>query len=182
MKTIKNCQGTMETCPPLEIGVDTVYVRENIKRVTIDEMEMWQYDETQYTLEEYNIFKVTELSSIPTNQLIIRANKSHILTPPESVVVTDLGDHWNIVLNSNIKLNDDNSGYNYETLEYSRAKDRYTYEEIVYKLSIVVNDMFQFARAPESSIEINLMSNVEMLRIINNLCDKVKELEAKLKI
>lgn len=61
MKTIKKCQGSMQICLPLEIGVDTVYVRENIKRVSVDETEMWQYDETQYTIEEYDKIKIQTL-------------------------------------------------------------------------------------------------------------------------
>lgn len=182
MKTIKNCQGTMEICLPLEIGVDTVYVRENIKRITFMEMEMWEYDETQYTVEEYNKIQLENLYKMPSNQLSPRVVKSSILTPPETVAVTDMGEYWHIVLNDEIVLNETNTGYNYVTLEYDRIKDQYTYDEIYYKLSIMVKDMFRFARAPESSIEINLMSNVEVLRIINNLCDKIKALEAKVNV
>lgn len=63
MKIIKNCQGSMVECLPLEFGKDTVYVRENIKRITIENMELWQYDETQYSLEEYDKIKINNLET-----------------------------------------------------------------------------------------------------------------------
>ena len=51
---IQNVKGTQETVPSLEINVDTVYIRSNIKRkVDEDERPYWEYDEKQLTIEEY---------------------------------------------------------------------------------------------------------------------------------
>ncbi|MEG2117533.1 MAG: hypothetical protein RRZ69_07630 [Clostridia bacterium] len=57
MKQYKNVQGSMKTVPQVEINVDTVYVRSNIKRITVENsnipQELWEYDESQYELHEY---------------------------------------------------------------------------------------------------------------------------------
>lgn len=54
MKTIKNAKGTQEKVLPLEINVDTVYLRKNItKEKDEEDREYWQYDETQMSLIEY---------------------------------------------------------------------------------------------------------------------------------
>ena len=57
MKQILNVTGSKESSLPLIIGKDTVYIHTNIKEVTIDNNIMYQYDEIQYTLEEYEVFK-----------------------------------------------------------------------------------------------------------------------------
>lgn len=49
MKKITQVHGTQEKVLPLEINVDTVYIRENIQ----PDEEGWVYDETQMTLLEY---------------------------------------------------------------------------------------------------------------------------------
>ena len=67
-----NVQGTQENVPTLEINVDTVYLRSNIKQKINEEGQLyWEYDETQLTLEEYfkkvlpeNELAIIELSSI----------------------------------------------------------------------------------------------------------------------
>ena len=54
MIIIENVQGTQETVPSLEINVDTVYIRSNIKRkIDSEEHPYWEYDEKQLTIEEY---------------------------------------------------------------------------------------------------------------------------------
>lgn len=56
MKEFKNVRGSMEEVPLIEISVDTVYIRTNVKRVdevTDDGFHGWEYDEIQYTLLEY---------------------------------------------------------------------------------------------------------------------------------
>lgn len=49
MKKISQVHGTQEKVLPLEINVDTVYIRENIQ----PDEEGWIYDETQMSLLEY---------------------------------------------------------------------------------------------------------------------------------
>ena len=59
MVEYKNVQGSQETVPQLEINVDTVYIRSNIHRISVqmneeeEPIEVWEYDEQQYTIAEY---------------------------------------------------------------------------------------------------------------------------------
>lgn len=171
MKTIKNCQGTMEICLTLEIGVDTVYVRENIKRVTFNKIEMWQYDETQYTLEEFTVLKTKELSSLPLNQLIITTFTSDIT--PELVVVSEGGEVWNVTLTNNIA--DDK----YEKLSFVRPKSTtMTQQEVVNYYTSYRRAMFEMARSPEYSIQQNRDSAVSLSDMLSSAYKRVKSLES----
>lgn len=53
MKQFLNVIGSQESVPNLEVNVDTVYVRDNIKRIEEEFFKGWEYDEIQYTLREY---------------------------------------------------------------------------------------------------------------------------------
>lgn len=59
MKEYKNVQGSQVTVPELEVNVDTVYERTNIQRkskqdeIANSTYEYWQYDEKQYTYQEW---------------------------------------------------------------------------------------------------------------------------------
>lgn len=53
MKTFQNVRGSQSNVPEIEVNVDTVYVRSNIKHVETEDFTGWQYDETQYTVREY---------------------------------------------------------------------------------------------------------------------------------
>jgi len=63
MKVIKNVTGSKELAVPLIIGVTTVYVKENIRKVEVDPKdksngfesggEQYIWDETQYERDEY---------------------------------------------------------------------------------------------------------------------------------
>lgn len=53
MIEIKNVRGSMETVPPIEIGKDTVYIRSNITKLETEEFTGWEYDEIQYSKDEY---------------------------------------------------------------------------------------------------------------------------------
>ncbi|MFT5875786.1 MAG: hypothetical protein ACI8WT_004783, partial [Clostridium sp.] len=44
---------SMETVSSLEIDVDTVYLRSNVIRVESEDFDYWEYDEIQYTKDEY---------------------------------------------------------------------------------------------------------------------------------
>lgn len=182
MKTIKNCQGTMEICLPLEIGVDTVYVRENIKRVTFNEMEMWQYDETQYSIEEYNSFKVTELSSIPANQLIIKEVEYSIL--PESGEIEEVANTFSITLRDDItKVSNSPLKYKCNEMKFTRNKSSIlTSKQVAENLYFsMIPEMFIMAETPESSAYQNRASSNEIFELMYSLTLKVKVLEEELK-
>lgn len=53
MKIFKNVESTATHVPHIEVNVDTVYVRDNIKEVEKDGVLVKVYDETQMTLREY---------------------------------------------------------------------------------------------------------------------------------
>ena len=53
MKKYYNVQGSMPTVPNIEVNVDTVYIRENIKKIETEDFTGWEYDEIQMTLREY---------------------------------------------------------------------------------------------------------------------------------
>lgn len=53
MREIKNVQGSQESVQALEINVDTVYVRTNIVPVSTEQFKGWQYDEIQYSKDEF---------------------------------------------------------------------------------------------------------------------------------
>ena len=46
-------RGSMETVSSIEVNVDTVYVRTNIIPIDSVEFKGWEYDEIQYTKDEY---------------------------------------------------------------------------------------------------------------------------------
>ena len=53
MRVYKKIRGTQEHVPAVEVNIDTVYIRSNIKRIEEEEFEGWEYDEVQYTIREY---------------------------------------------------------------------------------------------------------------------------------
>ena len=53
MKIFQNVRGSQETVPQVEVNVDTVYIRSNIKRIETEDFIGWEYDEVQYELREY---------------------------------------------------------------------------------------------------------------------------------
>ena len=46
-------RGSMPAVPNIEVGVDTVYVRTNVVKITEDDFKGWEYDEIQYGKNEY---------------------------------------------------------------------------------------------------------------------------------
>lgn len=54
MVRYEKVRGTQEKVLPLELNVDTVYIRKNIvQKEDEDNNSYWEYDETQLTFEEY---------------------------------------------------------------------------------------------------------------------------------
>lgn len=64
MLKIDGVLSSAETVKKIEVNVDTVYKRENIKQVEDAEgNKLWQYDETQYTLAEYSTLVLPEIEA-----------------------------------------------------------------------------------------------------------------------
>ena len=64
MLKIDGVLSSAETVKKIEVNVDTVYKRENIKQVEDAEgNKQWQYDETQYTLAEYSTMVLPEIEA-----------------------------------------------------------------------------------------------------------------------
>ena len=53
MKMFQSVRRTARNVPSIEVNVDTVYVRNNIKRVEEIEFSGWEYDEIQYDKDSY---------------------------------------------------------------------------------------------------------------------------------
>ena len=64
MKIYNKVIGSMETVSAIEINVDTVYIRSNIKPINSDDFKGWEYDETQYTVNEYIGFLATSIANL----------------------------------------------------------------------------------------------------------------------
>lgn len=64
MREIKNVQGTMQEVKEVEFNVDTVYVRTNVVRIETEEFKYWQYDEIQYTYQEWADVQQNKISNL----------------------------------------------------------------------------------------------------------------------
>lgn len=53
MIELKNVRGSQETVPQLEVNIDTVYTRTGIIAIDEPDFKGWQYDEIQYSKNEY---------------------------------------------------------------------------------------------------------------------------------
>ena len=49
----RKVRGTMLEVKPIDVDVDTVYVRTNIIRIETPDFTGWEYDETQYKKDDY---------------------------------------------------------------------------------------------------------------------------------
>ena len=53
MKVFQNVRSTAEYIPSVEVNIDTVYIRSEIKRIEEIDFSGWEYNEIQYELREY---------------------------------------------------------------------------------------------------------------------------------
>ena len=53
MRVYKKIRGTQEHVPAVEVNIDTVYIRSNIKRIEEEDFKGWEYDEVQYDKNKY---------------------------------------------------------------------------------------------------------------------------------
>lgn len=64
MRELKNVQGTMQEVKEVEFNVDTVYVRTNVVRIENENFKGWQYDEIQYTYQEWADVQQKKMSNL----------------------------------------------------------------------------------------------------------------------
>lgn len=64
MKQLKNVQGTMQEVKEVEFNVDTVYVRTNVVRIENQNFKGWEYDEIQYTYQEWADVQQNKISNL----------------------------------------------------------------------------------------------------------------------
>lgn len=57
-KNVKSSQ--IENPGKIEVGIDTVYIRENITKITEENFQGWGYDEKQFSKDEYIKFIAEE--------------------------------------------------------------------------------------------------------------------------
>ena len=76
MKIYNNVRSTARNVPSIEVNVDTVYVRSEIKKVEEEDFKGWEYDEVQYSLREY----IEGLLQTETGQIIIAENTAETLS------------------------------------------------------------------------------------------------------
>lgn len=53
MRIFQDVRSTAEYVPSIEVNVDTVYVRTNIRRIEEMDFSGWEYDEIQYDKDSY---------------------------------------------------------------------------------------------------------------------------------
>lgn len=64
-------RGTMPEVLPVEVNIDTVYVRTNVKKVETQDFTGWEYDEEQYGKDVFITLMKKE------NTLLIAQNKAN---------------------------------------------------------------------------------------------------------
>lgn len=114
--------------------------------------------------------KLSELSSLPLNQLIITTFTSD--TAPELVVVSEGEEAWNVTLTNNIVDN------TYEKLSFVRPKSStMTQQEVVNYYTSYRRAMFEMVKSPEYSIQQNRDSAVSLSDMLSSAYKRVKSLE-----
>ena len=70
MKIFNNVRSTAKNVPSIEVNVDTVYVRSEIKRVEEMEFSGWEYNEVQYNKDNY-IEKLTSEEDLSAMAMLL---------------------------------------------------------------------------------------------------------------
>lgn len=70
-------RGSMEVVPPIEVNVDTVYIRTNVVRIEEEEFTGWEYDELQLPLREY-LSQLTNIQDSQTLALLVSLLMSEV--------------------------------------------------------------------------------------------------------
>ena len=70
-------RGSQKLVKQIEVNVDTVYVRSNIRRVETEDFTGWEYDEEQYSAKEY-IEKLTNSDDTQSIAMLISMIMSEV--------------------------------------------------------------------------------------------------------
>ena len=70
-------RGTQKLVKPVEVNVDTVYIRTNIRRIEEDNFEGWEYNEDTYNIEDY-IEQLTNASDVDSIALLVSMLMSEV--------------------------------------------------------------------------------------------------------
>ena len=70
-------RGSQKLVKQIEVNVDTVYVRSNIRRVETEDFTGWEYDEEQYPAKEY-IEKLTNSDDTQSIAMLISMIMSEV--------------------------------------------------------------------------------------------------------
>jgi len=63
-------KGTQKNVKPVEVNVDTVYVRSSITKISSEDFEGWEYDEETFSAKEY-IEKLTSTDDTQSIAMLI---------------------------------------------------------------------------------------------------------------
>ena len=77
MKIFQNVRSTATNIPSVEVNVDTVYVRSDIKRVEEMEFSGWEYNEIQYSKDKY-IEKLTSEEDLSAMAMLLSITLAEI--------------------------------------------------------------------------------------------------------
>lgn len=77
MKIFQNVRSTAKSVPSIEVNVDTVYVRSEIKRVEEMEFSGWEYNEVQYNKDKY-IEKLTNEEDLGAMAMLLSITMSEV--------------------------------------------------------------------------------------------------------
>ena len=77
MKIFQNVRSTATNIPSVEVNVDTVYVRSDIKRVEEMEFSGWEYNEIQYSKDKY-IEKLTSEEDLGSMAMLLSITLSEV--------------------------------------------------------------------------------------------------------
>ena len=64
-------RGTMDTVKAIDVNLDTVYIRSNVVQIDTEDFKGWEYDEIQYTTQEYLELISTENEMLKENEIVI---------------------------------------------------------------------------------------------------------------
>lgn len=70
-------RGTQEQIKPVDVNVDTVYVRTNIEHIETEDFTGWEYDEIQLDKDEF-ISQMTNVQDTQTMALLISLLMSEV--------------------------------------------------------------------------------------------------------
>lgn len=90
MQEIKNVQGSMSIVNETEFNIDTVYIRRNISKIIEDSQELWEYDEIQYSYQEWLEIQENKILDLQKENQLLKEELTQIKTSITSLMATTL--------------------------------------------------------------------------------------------